>query len=191
MKEWVRFGIRTPNGALTTDELTTGGGIDANADVAAGRRLFFQAGCQQCHGGTKWSNSNKDFVSPPAATELSTEAPLTNTVGAQSMNRLLSDIKSFDLGTAANPIGANIGAPEKNEGGLNALGKDHNGDGKGNGFNVPSLLGIWNLPPYYHNGACETLACVLTNINHRMSGLKAGRATRSCRSPTATSSKPG
>jgi YVTN family beta-propeller protein len=173
MKEWVRFGVRTPNGALTTSELTGGGGLNA-ADVAAGRRLFFKAGCANCHGGTKWSNSNKDFASPPAAADLSTEAPLTNTVGAQFINRFLSDIKSFELGTAANPIGANIGAPEKSESGLNALGKDHNGDGKGNGYNIPSLLGIWHLPPYYHNGACETLACVLSNENHRKSGLKPG-----------------
>jgi cytochrome c peroxidase len=50
---------------------------------------------------------------------------------------------------------------------LDALGKDHNGDGKGNGFNVPSLLGINALPPYLHNGACETLACVLADPKHR------------------------
>jgi len=23
------------------------------------------------------------------------------------------------------------------------------------------------VPPYYHNGACETLACVLSNVRHR------------------------
>ena len=48
-----------------------------------------------------------------------------------------------------------------------ALGLDFNGDGKGNGFNVPSLLGVWSVPPYYHNGACETLACVLSDARHR------------------------
>ena len=48
-----------------------------------------------------------------------------------------------------------------------ALGIDYNGDGKGNGFNVPSLLGIYAVPPYYHNGACETLACVVGNVKHR------------------------
>jgi cytochrome c peroxidase len=47
------------------------------------------------------------------------------------------------------------------------LGFDFNGDGKGNGFSVPSLLGIFASPPYYHNGACETLACVLDNFKHR------------------------
>ncbi|HEX5692974.1 MAG TPA: YncE family protein, partial [Roseiflexaceae bacterium] len=54
MKEWVRFGIRTPNGPLTTLELTTGGGNATGglnaSDVDAGRTLFFRAGCQTCHG---------------------------------------------------------------------------------------------------------------------------------------------
>ncbi len=48
-----------------------------------------------------------------------------------------------------------------------ALGRDYNGDGKGNGFAVPSLLGIDSLPPYYHNGACETLTCVVGDVKHR------------------------
>ena len=48
-----------------------------------------------------------------------------------------------------------------------ALGVDYNADGKGNGFNIPSLLGIHQLPPYYHNGACETLVCVVGNVRHR------------------------
>ena len=47
------------------------------------------------------------------------------------------------------------------------MGKDHNVDGRGEGFNVPSLLGIWAVPPYYHNGSCETLACVVGNAQHR------------------------
>ena len=69
-----------------------------------------------------------------------------------------------------NPIGANVGGIEKatpaaQRRGVarpapDALGIDYNGDGKGIGYNVPSLLGIDGLPPYYHNGACETLACV-------------------------------
>jgi YVTN family beta-propeller protein len=192
MKEWVRFAIRTPNGALTNNQLSTAPsgstGITPNPDttgglsvpdVNAGRRLFFQAGCGSCHAGPKWTLSRKDFTSPPALAELSTEAPLTTTVGAQFMNRFLRDIKSFNLNVngAGNAIAGQpqIGAPEKNEVGLDALGNDQNGDGKGKGFNVPSLLGIWHLPPYYHNGACETLACVLANSNHRAAGLKQGQ----------------
>ena len=48
-----------------------------------------------------------------------------------------------------------------------ALGTDYNGDGRGIGFNVPSLLGLGVSPPYYHNGACESLACVVGNLKHR------------------------
>ncbi|HWQ13398.1 MAG TPA: YncE family protein [Roseiflexaceae bacterium] len=184
LKEWVRFAIRTPNGALTTAELardppgainlpntSTVGGLDP-AEVALGRRLFFRAGCQLCHGGTKWSNSTKDFVSPPASFEIATETnppppPGVTPVGAQYLNRFLRNIGSFGLGTPANPIGGNIGAAEGSAAGQAALGADHNADGKGVGYNVPSLLGIWSLPPYYHNGACETLECVLSNVTHR------------------------
>jgi YVTN family beta-propeller protein len=185
MNEWARFNIRTPNRPLTTAELgggNTTGGLD-QATINQGRILFFKAGCQTCHGGGKWSNSVRDFVPPPAGTELATEvagalpppggspAPPAglNPVGAQFLFNKLQDINSFNLGVpaAGNPIGANIGAAEKSFDGKDALGKDHNGDGRGNGFNVPSLLGIWAVPPYYHNGACETLACVIGNVQHR------------------------
>ena len=72
-----------------------------------------------------------------------------------------------------NPIGNNIGGVEKTAATgtplvqQDALGIDYNADGKGNGFNTPSLLGIFQLPPYYHNGACETLVCVVGNVRHR------------------------
>src|SRR5207247_6382480 len=83
---------------------------------------------------------------------------------------------SFNLGVPGqgNDIGNDIGADEKATPTLvmgvptdDALGRDYNGDGKGDGYNVPSLLGIEGLPPYYHNGACETLACVVGNVKHR------------------------
>ncbi len=180
IKEWVRFSIRTPNGLLTTDELTAGGGVATGGlsqnDVNGGRRLFFQAGCQKCHGGTKWTTSNKDFVPPPTATDISTEV-VTTTVADQYINRFLVDIKSFNLGVSgannAIPGQAEIGAIEKAANGLNALGRDDNNDGKGTGYNIPALLGIWHVPPYYHNGACESLDCVLDNADHRKSGNSA------------------
>ena len=37
---------------------------------------------------------------------------------------------------------------------------------------MPSLLGIDALPPYYHNGACESLACVVGNVKHRTANGK-------------------
>jgi DNA-binding beta-propeller fold protein YncE len=173
MKEWARFAIRTPEGALTTDVLPANqGGLDATT-VSQGRRLFFRAGCQECHGGTKWTNSNKNFTSPPAATDLAQEAPVTTTGASQlqMFDPALVEINSFNLNVAGQgntiPGQPEIGAVEVNNAGAKALGIDHNGDGKGAGYNIPSLLGIGLLPPYYHNGACETLACVLANPDHR------------------------
>jgi hypothetical protein len=98
------------------------------------------------------------------------------------LNRFLRNINSFNLGVAGegNPIGNDIGAVEKAAVGgvvapplMDGLGKDYNGDGKGIGFSPPSLLGIGLLPPYYHNGACESLACVLSDVNHRKAGINA------------------
>jgi YVTN family beta-propeller protein len=192
LREWVKLAIRTPNGVLTQGELSTPSpGITPNpdytgalndADVAAGKLLFVQAGCLQCHASGKWTNSTKDFASPPGAGEIATETVPTPTfgtpVGAQFLNRFLVNINSFNLNVAGQgnsiPGQAEIGAVEKNEAGLDALGRDYNADGKGIGFNTPSLLGIHHVPPYYHNGACETLACVLANPVHRVKGLPAG-----------------
>jgi len=190
LKEWVRFAIRTPNGALTDAEISVANGGLVASDVRAGRNAFFQAGCAQCHAGPKWTSSRKDFVSPPAAAEINTETVPTPTlagtspIGAQYLNRFLSDIKSFNLNVAGqgNLITGTfeatngIGGAEKTQDKKDALGIDYNADGKGAGFNIPSLLGIWNLPPYYHNGACETLACVLSNPTHRTAGLKQGQS---------------
>jgi cytochrome c peroxidase len=158
------------------------------AQIAQGRGLFQAAGCASCHFGSTFTLSVKDFVSPPAAAELATEttpAPPAGVtpVGAQFLPRFLRDVGSFNLGVfgAGNPLGANIGAPELATAGLVngvsqkppvALGFDHNADGKGTGFNVPSLLGINAVPPYMHNGACETLACVVSDMKHRTANGK-------------------
>src|SRR5204862_5721549 len=99
------------------------------------------------------------------------------------INSVLRDIGSFNLGVKGkgNPLGHNIGAEELAGAELSgpvaqtrkdALGRDYNGDGKGNGYNVPSLLGINAVPPYYHNGACESLACVLHDVRHRTGNHK-------------------
>ena len=48
-----------------------------------------------------------------------------------------------------------------------ALGRDYNGDGRGIGYNVQSLLGVAMVQPYMHNGACESLFCVVSDVKHR------------------------
>jgi YVTN family beta-propeller protein len=179
LREWVRFAIRTPNAPLTKPKVKSG---PSQATINKGRTLFTQAGCASCHGGTNWTISSRNFTPPPAANTIFTERTppqvFGNPSGSQYLNAFLQNIGSFNLGVPGgpNPIGANIGGTEKATATLvngvaqpqqDALGIDYNNDGRGNGFNTPSLLGLKLVPPYYHNGACETLACVLSNARHR------------------------
>jgi cytochrome c peroxidase len=192
LNEWVRVAIRTPNAPLTDAQIE--GGVPMS-DVLAGRDLFKQAGCTGCHGGNQWTSSVRDFSPPPALTDIFCEtstgagtppgcqktAVIGNPVNTQYLARFLRDINSFNLNVpgSGNSIPGQplIGAVEKATrvvvGGVlqaapqDGLGKDFNEDGHGNGFSPPSLLGIYALPAYYHNGACETVACVLEDINHR------------------------
>jgi YVTN family beta-propeller protein len=194
MREWVRLAVRTPDGPFTNRSLGRSR-LNPRA-VNAGSQLFTQAGCAACHGTTLFSNSIKDYVSPPAAAEIATEtnpppAPGTNPVGAAYVFKFITNIGSFNLGVPGqgNDLGNNIGADELTTAGFNnatqqttppfdALGRDYNGDGRGNGYTIPSLLGIDSAPPYYHNGACETLACVLSNVKHRTSTPAGGPNSR-------------
>jgi YVTN family beta-propeller protein len=177
LREWVRFAVRTPNAPVTG--LPNG---PSTPDVAAGRTLFVQSGCANCHNGGNWTISLKDFTSPPPNSEIQTERnpnPVTgNPVGAQYLNRFLREIGSFNLGVPGqgNPLGNNVGADEKAapavvngvlQAAQDALGIDYNNDAKGSGFNVPSLLGLQALPPYLHNGAAESLAAVVADVKHR------------------------
>src|SRR5205823_5387698 len=115
-----------------------------------------------------------------------------NPVGAQYLDRFLRDIGSFNLGVPGqgNPLGNNIGADEKAAPAVangmlqpaqDALGRDYNSDGRGIGFNVPSLLGLNNLAPYLHNGAAESLAAVVADAHHRTDN---GRLPDQLASPT-------
>ncbi len=178
LREWVRNAVRTPNSPRIGY-----GGYDATpADLLQGRKLFLQANCASCHGGQNWTISVKDFSSPPAGTDLFTERNPTNftgnPVGAQYLDRFLRDVGSFNLGVPGqgNLLGDNVGADEKAAAAVasgtlqaaqDALGRDYNGDGKGIGFNVPSLLGLNMLQPYMHNGACESLGAVVADVRHR------------------------
>lgn len=182
LNEWTKVAVRTPNGPLPATVTKTPAAARAlTRDINAGRTLFAQS-CASCHNGGKWTNSTINFTPPPAATEFVTERTPAQTFGnpvaSQYLSRFTVDIGSFNLGVAGgtNPIGRNVGGVEKaapavvagaSQAPQDALGIDYNGDGKGAGFNTPSLLGIGLLPPYYHNGACESLACVVGNARHR------------------------
>jgi cytochrome c peroxidase len=183
--------VRVSNGPLTSAEIAGG---RSPAQIAQGRALFIDQQCDSCHRGGLWSTSVKNFTSPPAGNEIDCEvnlaaaaptgsfcltAPLFgNPVAVQFLGRFLKNIGSFNLGVSGkgNPILSNVGAVEKAapalvngaaQPALDALGLDYNQDGRGLGFSVQSLLGGFNGPPYYHNGACETLACVISDVKHR------------------------
>ena len=175
MREWVRLAVRTPDGPLPGIP----GGPKA-ADIQAGATLFANQGCANCHGNALWSTSAvKDFVSPTMAFSIENNPVIGNPVQTQYLNGFLRNINSFNIGVpgAGNDLGNNIGAAEKASSAINAmnvtqppldgLGRDYNGDGNGIGFSPQSLLGIMASPPYYHNGACETILCVLSDVQHR------------------------
>jgi YVTN family beta-propeller protein len=178
LREWVRNGVRTPIGPV--DGLPN---HPFPQDITAGRLLFLRAGCADCHGGINWTVSVKDFSSPPPVAEGITNTERTgaftgNPVATQYLNRFLRDIGSFNLGVPGqgNPLGNNIGAGEKaaptvvngaQATAQDALGIDYNNDGRGIGFNVPSLLGLYAVPPFMHNGAAESLAAVVADVKHR------------------------
>ena len=179
LKEWVRFAVRTPTAELPSERAVGG---PSRRQVRAGRALFERAGCTNCHVGGKLTVSAKDFTSPPATAEVAMETVPPATVGApvatQYLPRFLRDVGSFNRGVpgGGNELGRNVGADEKAAAAVvggaaqarpDALGRDYNGDGKGIGYNVPSLLGVGEVPPYFHNGACETLSCVLGDVKHR------------------------
>ena len=169
MKEWVRFKVRTPHGPFLFGKVS--GEEPARTRLLGGQ--IFDERCVSCHNGEKWTTSTKNFTSPTTAFSQETNPPPeagTNPVATQYLNDFLRNIQSFNLAVPAAgneiPSFPSIGGIEKAQNGQDALGRDYNGDGKGNGYNVPSLLAINYLPPYYHNGACETLACVLADANH-------------------------
>ena len=96
--------------------------------VQAGRALFAQAGCANCHGGTLFSNSVKDYVSPPAAAEIvhrahaaGARSPATRSAPRTSASSC-TNIGSFNLGVPGqgNDLGNNIGAVEMTTSGFNA-----------------------------------------------------------------------
>ncbi len=130
-------------------------GVDPNGEVGQqitrGRELFTQANCQACHGGAKWSTPQVDYarVSPFPET-ITPGTPPEAPIG--QLSRFLQIVGTFD---PANPLEKN----NNNQGALGSL-----------GYNPPSLLSISAFPPYFHNGSCLTLECVLENQAHREAG---------------------
>ena len=133
IKEYIAKGIRTPISPLSKTD----------PDVVAGRALFIQNGCQNCHGGSQWTSARVRQAAPPDASllgagQLLTELRPTNTFIATAFNEIRN--------TAVAPLGAG-------------------------GFNPPTLLGIHAFPQtFFHNGSVNSLEAVMENVQHRSDG---------------------
>jgi YVTN family beta-propeller protein len=137
---YLALGVRAPISPLGSN----------NPSVKRGRKLFENAGCQNCHGGADWTSSIVDFTPPPAATEI---------VDAQLV-RFICRVGTFDptlfTDGTGNEIRANNAANVQARGAL--------------GINVPSLISVFASAPYLHSGAAPTLDAVLENVTHRSAG---------------------
>lgn len=133
IKAYIRFGIRAPISPLSQND----------PDVVAGRQLFIQARCAQCHGGPQWTSARINFTPPPSADLISS---------GQLINELRK-VGTFDP-TLRNEVRQNAAPP---------LGAD--------GFAPASLLSVFAFPrTFLHNGAVDSLDRVLENVEHRSAG---------------------
>jgi hypothetical protein len=122
--------------------------------VKKGRGLFETAGCANCHGGPNWTISALDFKPPADAAQV---------VNAQLV-KFLCRVGTFDLNLFNDGVSNEIRANAAQN--LAARGAD--------GFNVPSLIAVFNSAPYLHSGAAPTLDAVLENVTHRRVGRADG-----------------
>lgn len=127
------------------------GASELGQQIAQGRELFIQANCQACHGGPKWATNQVDFARVSPFPETLTPGVDPEPPVAQ-LARFLHDVGTF---VASDPL-------ERTGNNQAALGQ--------RGYNPPSLLSIAAFPPFLHNGACPTVACVLENAAHRNAG---------------------
>lgn len=133
LRAYVQKGIRAPISPLSKSD----------PDVVAGRQLFIQSNCQNCHGGAQWSSSKVRYTPPPDASLIS---------GGQLIAEL-RNVGTFDA-NAFNEVRATAAAP------LGAA-----------GFSPPSLLSLFAFPQtFFHNGSVNSLEAVMENVGHRSAG---------------------
>jgi hypothetical protein len=151
--------------------------------VDAGRELFTTYGaCQGCHGGEKWTVSNR-FYTPSGATNmlLKTTAltppaafPTALLPATQQANQLLRfggpNPAAFDqILCAIRPVGtfkvaeSGVGIAELRADMKTVAQGDGSPEGEGRGYNVPSLLGVASGAPYFHAGNTRTLEALFSS----------------------------
>lgn len=158
--------LRSPSGRSRTE-----------GDPAAGREVFIDAGCQNCHGGALWTLSERYYnplLDADASAVTLAEAGVTDVGdvrGDQVASTDTSSVAVIEVDANGPPhrhscvvriVGTfdgdgpdGFGASEIRQNGGNAQGVD--------GFNVPSLLGIGMGAPFLHNGAAASLQALLSD----------------------------
>lgn len=158
--------LRSPHGRTVTD-----------GDPEAGRQVFLDAGCQNCHGGALWTLSER-YYNPLLGADAS--AVTLADAGVEDVGDVRADqVASTDTSTfSVIDVDAN-GPPHRHScvvrrvGTFGATGDDghgateirqNGGNAQGvDGFNVPSLLGIGMGAPFFHNGAAASLDELLSD----------------------------
>jgi len=158
--------LRSPHGRTVTE-----------GDPEAGRQVFIDGGCQNCHGGPLWTLSER-YYGPLLDTDAS-QVTLAE-AGVLDIGDVRADqVVSTDTSTmGVIDLDAN-GAPHRHScvvrrvGTFGAAGeagfgaaeiRQNGGDAQGvDGFNVPSLLGIGMGAPFLHNGAAASLEELLSD----------------------------
>ncbi len=133
---YVARGIRSPISPID----------DNDALALKGRKVFQKAGCVTCHSGSQWTTSAVLFTAPPPTAELNVEQGVAQLTGQLRQVGTFAAADKFELiGTGANISKQSLGQL---------------------GFNVPSLLGVFDFAPYLHNGTVISLDDVLNNPAH-------------------------
>jgi uncharacterized protein (TIGR03437 family) len=133
IKAYIVSGIRTPISPVSKTD----------PDVVAGRQVFIDAKCQNCHGGPQWSTARVRYTPPPDP----------SMVSAGQLLAELRNVGTFDA-NAANEVRANATAP------LGAA-----------GFSPAPLLSLFAFSQtFFHNGSVNTLEAVMDNVAHRAAG---------------------
>lgn len=151
--------IRAPHGATVAD-----------GDPDAGRVVFEEAGCDNCHSGSLWTLSEL-YYTPALDQDARTLTLLSQ--GVESIDVRADQVVGTDPSSIFVLEADTNGPPHRhtcvvrNVGTFGEFGPDDHGADEirqngGNaqgvqGFNVPSLLSVSMGGPYLHNGAAETL----------------------------------
>jgi|GEM_PF-3579347 len=163
---WVALAVRSSRAPVAASD----------PGARRGRALFAQTGlavpgfsCATCHGGPKWTRSAVDFVPAPSA-EIGIGLGSERVIGAELRQTftqpnsaapvvppkfpgVLTNVGTFLANLAGGRVNEIRTNPADISQAIAPLGA--------NGFNIPSLLSVYETAPYFYSGLAQTLEQVL------------------------------